>query len=67
MMWRISSLHTCWGTVMVCMLLERGGDPTTAQLTCFIPIPVGPESVVCRTQMRTVRTRITLVSCRGIS
>ena len=67
MMWRISSPPTCWGTGMVCMLWERGGTRTTARLPCLIPIPVKPESLVCRTKTRTVRTKNTLVPWRGIS
>ena len=67
MMWRISSPPTCRGTGMVCMLRERGGTRTTAWLSCFIPIQVKPESLVCSTKMRTVRTKNTLAPWWGIS
>ena len=67
MMWRISSPPTRWGTGMVCMLWERGVTRTTDRWSCLIPIPVKPESLVCRTKMRTVRTKNTLVPWWGIS
>ena len=61
MMWRISSPPTCWGIGMLCMLWERVGTRTTARLSCFIPILVKPESLVCRTKTQTVCKKNTLV------